>query len=469
MNTEAIYRRLPVVLQSYACTIQGWLINRKRYGDDFCSAMADYRSSDGLSSEELLAIQRIRLTRMLKIASQTFFWKSRFQEYTLKPDDDDPFTELMKLPILTKMELQSQTDELMPAKSTLRQLTHSELLKVHTSGTTGSGLAFWETAEANAERWACWWRYRGWHGITRDIWCGYFGGRSIVPAKQNKPPFWRVNYAGRQVIFSAYHLTDLTATAYLDAIKRRHLTWLHGYPSVLALVADYALRLDIDLSDTVRLVTTGAESLLSHQRQLIQQAFGVVVREHYGQAEGVANFSECPSGRLHVDEDYALVEFLPTSDPGQFRIVGTNLTNPAFPLLRYDTQDLATLSEDKCECGRRGRIVSAVDGRKEDYLILSDGSRVGRLDHIFKDIMEVREAQFQQSIPGHAHLYIVRGHNYSDSVERRLRAEIMTRIGDRAHVEICYTERIERTATGKLRFVISSDASGRIDGGAGVR
>src|SRR5438876_12322072 len=33
--------------------------------------------------------------------------------------------------------------------------------------------------------------------ISLNTRCAYFGGRSVVPIEQQKPPFWRYNIAGR--------------------------------------------------------------------------------------------------------------------------------------------------------------------------------------------------------------------------------------------------------------------------------
>lgn len=99
---------------------------------------------------------------------------------------------------------------------------------VHTSGTTGAGLRFASTRQALREQWAIWWRYRRWHGIEPGTWCAYFGGRSLVPLKASKPPFWRYNIPARQVMFSAYHMSPENLRAYVDELRRRRLPWIHG-------------------------------------------------------------------------------------------------------------------------------------------------------------------------------------------------------------------------------------------------
>jgi phenylacetate-CoA ligase len=197
---------------------------------------------------------------------------------------------------------------------------------------------------------------------------------------------------------------------------------------------------------------------------VITQAFGVAPLQHYGLAEGVANVSQCELGALHVDEDFAAVEFLPLEEPGLYRIVGTNLSNPAMPLIRYDSQDVATLREAaSCGCGRPGRVVESINGRREDYVVLRDGTFVGRMDHIFKDMINIREAQIHQTRPGEMTIRVVRGCDYGVDDEHALRREAAKRVGDDMTVNIDYMTALPRSRVGKLRLVVSEIAEASIE------
>jgi phenylacetate-CoA ligase len=260
-------------------------------------------------------------------------------------------------------------------------------------------------------------------------------------------------------LFSAYHLNEETAPDYLEQMRRSGVRWLHGYPSMVALIAGHSLQTGIRLD--LGWVTLGSENVLPQQAALIREAFAVEPREHYGMAEAVANISGCPEGRMHVDEDFAALELVP-ADAGRHSIIGTNFSNPAFPLLRYDTGDVATVTGLSCSCGRPGRVVDSIDGRQEDYVITRAGVRLGRLDHIFKDLINVREAQIRQSEPGRMVLCIVRGPRYGEQDERMLRRETAKRVGDEIDFDIEYVESLPRTRMGKLRFVVSSVPQGRL-------
>jgi phenylacetate-CoA ligase len=218
-----------------------------------------------------------------------------------------------------------------------------------------------------------------------------------------------------------------------------------------------------ELNYRPRVVTVGSENLLPQQKLAIEKAFGTSCRQHYGMGEGVGNISECPEGNLHVDEDYANIEFLPT-DSNSYRIIGTNYTNYAFPIIRYDVGDLVRLEdpEKRCPCGLTGRLVRSIDGRKEDYILTPDGRRIGRLDHIFKDMVNIKECQIFQEHEDRVVFRVVCGKEYTKKDEKRLLREARIRLGNRIVIEIDYVRTIERTSQGKLRFVISKIPSARI-------
>jgi phenylacetate-CoA ligase len=380
-----------------------------------------------------------------------------FAKLGIAADDIRALADLKQLPILTKADIRANYAELL-SEAVPRRARRT----AHTSGTTGGGMRFAVTQEALDEQWATWWRYRRWHGLELGTWCGYFGGRSIVPVSVQQPPFWRVNVPGRQIMFSAYHLAPQNMPSYVGELRRRKPPWLHGYPSLLALLAAHLVETGSSLDYQVRWITTGAENLMPQQAALIERAFGVRPVQHYGMSEGVANVSQFTDGRLYVDEDFAVVEFLP--DPGGgHRIIGTNLSNAALPLLRYEVGDIAQLPlGEQPAAGFPGREVIRVDGRREDYVILANGARIGRLDHVFKDLTMIREAQIVQNTPGAIVVRVVRGADYGERHESLLLHELRQRLGEDTGVQIEYVERIARTASGKLRFVISNLAAGQL-------
>lgn len=453
MDAEQIYSRLPIPIQNQLVGWQGRRLTRLRYDPSFHSLLQEYERRASWGAAELRRYAEDRLARFVRDALMHVpYYQQSAAQVGVEPQEICSTADLKKLPILARPVVQDSVQEISTTPK-------EAVITSHTSGSTGTGLRFPVTLAAHREQWAVWWRYRRWHGIGLGSLCLYFGGRSVVPLKQRRAPFWRYNRPGSQILFSGYHLGPATAGEYLREMARYPGAWIHGYPSIISLIAGYALELDIKLD--VSAVTMGAENLMPQQRQLIAEAFGVRPREHYGMAEGVANFSECPQGNLHVDEDYAFVEFEPIGN-GQYKVVGTNFSNSAFPLIRYDTGDVCTLLEGACSCGLPGRLVAAVDGRNEDFVVTKSGAHLGRLDHIFKDCTNIREAQIVQTDQGQMTLRIVKGPNYKGADESVLRDEVSKRVGNDMDFDLDYVDAVERTSTGKVRFVISNVTQDRI-------
>ena len=156
-----------------------------------------------------------------------------------------------------------------------------------------------------------WWRFRESLGIKYDTWCGWFGGRQVVPLSCKGAPFWRVNKPGRQVMFSTYHLNHDTVKAFTAEIERRQLPWLHGYPSILHHLCKLAQQAGLPQLTCVKFVTTGGENLLPSYVETIKKTFpNAMVKTHYGLGEAVANISQTTEGGWVIDNDFAAIELI---------------------------------------------------------------------------------------------------------------------------------------------------------------
>lgn len=96
-------------------------------------------------------------------------------------------------------------------------------------------------------------------------------------------------------------------------------------------------------------------------------------------------------------------------------------------------------------------------------MVPRSGERLGRLAHMFKDLTRVQEAQIRQSEAGRMELHVVRMPGYDSEDEALVRAETLKRVGTAVDFDIHYADSLPRTSSGKLRFVVSSLQSGKLD------
>lgn len=453
ISLEKLYQTSPIWGQNFATSAFGWHLKQRRYTADYLRLEQEVFARLSLDQQAWRALAHRRLQAMVAHAARsTSYYKKVFADLGADYRDIRSSEDLKGLPTLSKQEAQSCLTELR-SRDASRMMTSTW----KTSGTTGTALVFPMSLRGEQEQWAMWWRYRSQFGLDRNTWYAHFYGKTIVPVQQQKAPFWRVNQPGRQILFSGYHMRDENLPAYVSELNHRQPPWIQGYPSLLALLAGFIVTSNHRLDYQPKMITTGAETLLPQQRSLIEKAFDAPCRQHYGTTEAVANISECPNGYLHVDEDFGLVEFLPVGD-GVYRMVATGYANKAFPLLRYEIGDNVVLpaSPIRCNCGHPGQIVESIDGRIEDYVISATGSRVGRLDHILKDFVNIRECQIVQNRPGEITFLVVPGPSYDREEASRLISEGRKRLGRDMKIGVEYASELQRGPTGKLRFVISN-------------
>lgn len=221
-----------------------------------------------------------------------------FDRAGLHPQEIETLGDLAPLPITSKTDAQERRSELLSSAVSRRG---RKLLS--TSGTTGSDLVVATTLDAVQEQWATWWRFWRWHGIERGTWNAILGSPSAVSPLQQTPPFWRYNRAGHELGFSSLHTSARNIPHYVAELRRRKPPWLSGLASQLALIASYLVETKTDLGYEVRWITTSSENLLPMHVDLMERAFGVRPKQHYGMVEAIGNLSERNKGKLHVDEE----------------------------------------------------------------------------------------------------------------------------------------------------------------------
>lgn len=137
-------------------------------------------------------------------------------------------------------------------------------------------------------------------------------------------------------------------------------------------------------------VISVAEVLEAQDRALIEQAFGQV-HEIYQATEGFLG-ATCERGVLHLNEEYLHVapEWLDATQR-RFVPVITDFTRTTQPIVRYRLDDILTLREGTCGCGRVTLALESIEGRCDDLLQLPDES--GAPQPVFADLLSRALAQ----------------------------------------------------------------------------
>lgn len=454
MDRMDLYRSLPVPLQNFSLSAYGLILQQRYYGDGYANWCALFDRQESWSRSQMEQWQLTEAQRIIELASgHVPHYRDAFRKAGVGPRTLQGLVDIRKFPFLEKESIRRDYQSLLDERR-----DSSRLLKDRTSGSTGTPLVMCWSREMFPKWWALHERrVRNWAGVSQAMPRAMVGGRPIV-AGNSQGPYYRYNYLWKQLYMSSYHISPATAPGYVEAMVKHGSQWITGYGSAIALLGEW-LRENPVPDLRVRAALTSGDDLLPSRRMAIQEGFGCRVFDNYGSTEGCMVISECEHGGMHVQPESGILEIVnehgQACAPGEVgEMIVTGLLNDAMPLIRYRTGDLgAWATESECSCGRHSPLVSQIEGRADDYLVLPDGRRVGRLSTAIKKALSIRSAQIVQDVPDHAWLLVVAGPGYKPQHGQVVRDDILSRVGAFS-LDIREVDLIPKTPVGKQRLVI---------------
>lgn len=322
------------------------------------------------SQEQIRALQDERLVKQIRhVWDHMPYYRKKMEEKGLTPDDIRSVDDLYKLPFLTKDDLRTAYPYgllAVPLKDCVRIQS--------TSGTTGKRVVAFYTQ----------------HDI--DLWedcCA----RAIVAAGGTDEDVCQVSYGyglftgGPGLNGGSHKVGCLTIPTSSGNTERQIMFIMDLNATILCCTPSYAAYLGETMKEKgltpdeipLKAGIFGAEAWSEEMRQDIQNVLGIKAYDIYGLTElsGPGVSFECSEQTgMHINEDHFIAEIidpktgevLPEGSTGE--LVFTSITKEAFPLIRYRTRDICTLTRKKCSCGRTFIKMSKPQGRSDDMLII---------------------------------------------------------------------------------------------------
>jgi phenylacetate-coenzyme A ligase PaaK-like adenylate-forming protein len=173
---------------------------------------------------------------------------------------------------------------------------------------------------------------------------------------------------------------------------------LLAYANVLEILAREALsrRLNFCASQGLRQLINMSEPLSGGAKELIERAFGLTVTDNYATGECMALTTGCPQGHgMHLQADWAILEIVDRNNEpvalgrsGE-KVLLTNLYNTIQPFIRYEINDVVTMSPKPCLCGSPLPHVLHVEGRTDELVWIQEGDGFRQLHpYVFVDVLD---------------------------------------------------------------------------------
>jgi phenylacetate-CoA ligase len=338
--------------------------------------MHQLEKTQWLPAETMSKHQHKQLVALAKHTDKySVHFHKRLAAANLTPDDLSTPEGLRKLPVMSRRELQSAEDDIF---CSMIPQAHAPVNVHCSSGSTGEPVNVRRTAINNLFYQATNLRENLWQ--QRDFTGTYAVIRANMPDGIKEMKNWGKPYSWffkTGPVYLKNVTTDIDEQ--VEWLRQIDPDYLLTYPNNLTALLQKFEQRGLKLP-RLREIRSVAETLSDELRDYARKVFNVEIADTYSSEEVGTIALQCPvSGLYHIMSECLIVEILDEKDnpcwPGQIgRVVVTDLYNFATPLIRYDLNDYAKVSED-CSCGRGLKTLKRIIGRSRNMVLLPDGRK----------------------------------------------------------------------------------------------
>ena len=425
-------------------------------GRETFAFLQEMERTQWLSAEALQAYQWDKLKKLVSHAARSVpYYQKRFEQANLDPKDFS-LQDFQRLPAMDKELFKANEADI------ISKDYRDRLIRLRTGSSTGSPLWFYSCKHTQAFQNAAKLRCRRWWGIEPGDLMFEFWASPIELSKSDWVHLAKDRYLMNYHLLSALDMTDSVMAGYVRLMNRKKPRVIVGYPSALHLLAQHIRQHSASrLQFTPKGLVATAETLLPHQRHLIQEVFGAPVINEYGARDGGLLAYECPEGGLHVVAENVFLEIDPlTADensPTRGDVLVTNLDSFAYPFIRYRLGDQVTLTDRTCACGRGLPLLEGIEGRQTDWLTDRTGKKIHGLvvAHTIAKVQGLKQFQIVQTKADELVISIVKNALYTEADDARIVQSLEKYFSNPMRIRLVPTQRIEAAASGKHRFIIN--------------
>lgn len=329
-----------------------------------------YSPEEYYSREDLRSLQTAQLRKIITyVYERVPFYKRKFQEAGVKPEDIKDISDIVKLPFTTKDDIVANYP------LNLLAVPLREVVRLHaSSGTTGKQIYSAYTRN-DIELWAT--------AIARALVAGGVTSDDIVQVSYGYGLFTGglgFHQGAEKIGATVIPVSSGNTRRQLQIMQDLGSTVLCATPSYALYIAEVGREMGVDFSKLpLSKGFLGAEPWSEEMRIEIEKALNIDAFNHYGLCEiiGPGVGFECPyKCGMHINEDFFYPEVIdpakgepvPPGESGE--LVLTTLMKEAMPLIRYRTRDICSIYPEPCPCGRTFVRISRIKGRTDDMIIV---------------------------------------------------------------------------------------------------
>lgn len=387
------------------------------------------------------------------------YYQELFKKIGFHPRDIVHLEDIRNIPVLTKDIIRKNQERLISSK-----FKKGHLLYKTTGGSTGYPLGFYVDRDEDLAKELAFvnklYERIGYKGNERT-----FVLRGRIINGRNK--LFRYDKHTNEFFASSYHLNDSNIHLYTEALIDSNSVCIKAYPSSISSIAKFILQKGIeDQFNHIKWVILSSEKIYNYQREELRKSFpNAQIFGLYGHTEHGVLAGQCSvSSHYHIQTEYGYTEIVNNSgnicleEDEIGEIITTGFNNYAMPLIRYKTGDLGIHSNLQCSCGRQYPLLKDILGREQEYLVTKNGTKISLTSIIHSQHMtalgNIKEFQLVQYEIGRVLVNVVVSSSFSKKDIKEIQTKMSKATNGNLEVTVNLVQSIERTMSGKFKFLI---------------
>lgn len=263
------------------------------------------------------------------------------------------------------------------------------------------------------------------------------------------------------------NLTDEKVSKILTAINTHKVKVVRGYMTTLDTITRYAVEHNVELTFRPIFISVGELLLESLRLRIVNDLKCHVISQYANEENGIFGQSaiDAPGDTIYLNRANCYIEILkmdsdePAGQDELGRIVVTDFTNYALPMIRYDIGDVAMVGDVK-----DGELLSlkSLSGRKTDLIYTTSGRQIDLFNSISPEIYnnpDVSQWQFIQKSKDEYQLRLCMKNESLRISETNILFGLKSLLGIDAKIDIEYVNKIPVLNSGKRKIVIQNHYS----------
>mgnify|MGYP000473090303 CR=1 FL=1 len=320
--------------------------------------------------DDLHKLQEDRLRSLVRfVYAHSSFYRDRFRETGVEPDDIKQLSDVTKLPFTQKIDLRNTYPTGMFC------LPGDWVVRYHvSSGTTGKPTVVGYT-QGDIDMWT--------DSLARALTSIGLGRGDVIQVGYGYGLFTGglgLHYGAEKIGATVLPIGAGNTERQIELMQDLGSTAIACTPSYFLYINEVAQNMGISIRDDTKLKVGvfGAEPWSNETRKRIEEATGIKAYDIFGTSEMSGPlFTECHlQNGIHVWADLFLIEAVDpdtdeqVADGERGELVVTSLDKWAFPLIRFRLGDLTIIDHEPCECGRTHPRILRILGRTDDMIVV---------------------------------------------------------------------------------------------------